>query len=84
MVTVKRQAIINASEDVEKRKPSCAVVVLQITEYSAEQLQKIINRTTTCPTIPLLGIRSKVMKTLTQKCISTLIFRTALFTMDQT
>ena len=84
MVIVKRQAIINASEDVEKRKLSCAAVVLQITECSAEQLQKIIKKTITCPTIPLLGIYSKVMKTLTQKCISTLIFRTALSTMDKT
>lgn len=67
-----------------KGNPSTLLVTMQnnsaAIENSTKTPQKIKNRTTYDPTIPLLTIYVKELKSGPQRCINTLMFIAALFT----
>ena len=71
MAVIKRQEITSAGEGVEKGNPPTLLVGMSLgaatVENSMKFLQKIKNRTTISPAIPLLGIYPKKTKTLIQK-----------------
>ena len=77
MAVIKRQEITSAGEGVEKGNPPTLLVGMSLgaatVENSMKFLQKIKNRTTISPAIPLLGIYPKKTKTIKKMVIGTYI-----------